>query len=118
MVITFYGTGLRAGELIGLRADSINFDNGQIRAIGIGAKERNVFMSAAVYKVLFKYFYHWRPKVASDYFSVLDSGRPLTRFYIAHRLAAYGRKAKISDVRVSAYTLRHSFAVNFLRNER
>jgi integrase/recombinase XerD len=115
MVITLYGTGLRIGELLGLRLTDINFDTGQVRVMGKGKRERFVYMSATVHKVLFKYAWHWRPKVASEYFFVHDSGRPLSRFYVEHRLQAYGRKAGISGARCSPHTLRHTFAVEYLR---
>ena len=52
----------------------------------------------------------------SDHFFVLDNGEPLSRFYVAHRLQVHGKKAGISGVRCSPHTLRHSFAVNYLRN--
>lgn len=115
IVITLYGTGLRVGELLGLRLDDINFDTGQIRVMGKGRRERFVYMSATVHKVLFKYLWHWRPKVPAEHLLVHDSGRPLSRFYVEHRLQAYGRKAGISGARCTPHTLRHTFAVEYLR---
>lgn len=84
--------------------------------MGKGCKERSVFMSATVYKVLLKYLWHWRPRVASEYFFAHDSGEPLSRFYVAHRLRVHGKKAGITGARCSPHTLRHSFALNYLRN--
>jgi integrase len=45
----------------------------------------------------------------------VENGQPLTRYYLAHRIRTYGRKAKISGIRCSPHTLRHSFAVEYLR---
>ncbi len=115
IVITLYGTGLRSAELTGLKLDCVDFDHGQIRVTGKGGKQRFVYMSATVFKVLFKYRHNRRPKVASDYFFIQENGQPLTRHYLAHRFQAYGKKAKISGVRCSPHTLRHSFAVGYLR---
>jgi integrase/recombinase XerD len=116
IVITLYGTGLRISELLGLSLGDLNFDSGQIKVMGKGGKERTVFMSATVLKVLFKYVHRWRPGVATDYIFVHSNGRPLTRFYFAHRLQTYGEKAGISDRRCSPHVLRHTFAVEYLRN--
>jgi integrase/recombinase XerD len=116
IIIVLYGTGLRISELLGVRMDDIDFDSAQIRVMGKGGRERAVYMSAKVFKVLFKYVAQWRPKVASDYVFVHADGRPLSRFYVAHRLRHYGREAGITKIRCSAHTLRHSFAVNYLRN--
>ncbi len=115
IVITLYGTGLRIGELLRLRLADVNLDTGQIRVMGKGKRERFVYVSATVHKVLFKYLWHWRPKRTSEHLFVHDSGRTLSRFYVEHRLHAYGRKAGITGVRCSPHTLRHTFAVEYLR---
>ena len=115
VIIALYGTGLRSSELTGLKLADINFDHGQIRVNGKGGKQRSVYMSATVFKVLFKYLHNWRPKMESDYFFVRESGQPLTRYYLAHQMQSYGKKAKISGIRCSPHTLRHSFAVEYLR---
>ena len=116
MVIALYGTAMRIGELTGLRLNDVHFDSGQLRVMGKGARERAISMTPTVYKALFKYANHWRPKVASDFFFVHENGRPLTRFYVDHKFEAWGRKAKISGVRCSPHTLRHTFSINLLRN--
>jgi len=116
IVVTLYGTGLRIGELLGLRLGDLNFDSGQIKVMGKGGKERTVFMSPTVFKVLFKYVRRWRPEVTTDYVFVHNNGRPLTRFYFAHRLQAYREKAGLSGRKCSPHVLRHSFSVDYLRN--
>jgi site-specific recombinase XerD len=115
IIIALYGTGMRSAELTGLKLEDVDLVGGQIRVTGKGGKQRSVYMSATVFKVLFKYLHNRRPKVGSDYFFVHDNGQPLTRYYLAHRLQAYGKKAKIKDIRCSPHTLRHSFAVGYLR---
>ena len=116
IVITLYGTGLRSAELTGLKLEDVDLVGGQVRVTGKGGKQRFVYMSATVFKVLFKYLQNRRPKVKSDYFFVQENGQPLTRYYLAHRLQAYCKKTKISGIRCSPHTLRHSFAVEYLRS--
>ena len=43
-------------------------------------------------------------------------GRPLDRSNVRKMVAACGRKAEIVGVRVSPHTLRHTFAVLYIRN--
>jgi len=116
MVITLYGTGLRLGELLGLKLSDMNLQSGQIKVLGKGAKERIVFMSATVFKVLLKYLHNWRPKVVSDHLFVHQDGRPLSRFYFEYRLRSHVGKAGLTNTRCTPHALRHSFAVNYLRN--
>jgi integrase/recombinase XerD len=106
---------VRIGELLGLRLTDVTFDTAQIKLMGKGARERFAYMSSTVYRVLFKYLHRWRPQVPSQYFFIHGNGQPLTRFYAAHRLQSYGKRAKIAGIRCSPHTLRHSFAVNYLR---
>jgi len=115
IIITLYGTGLRIQELLDLRLSDVNLESGQIKVMGKGARERYVYMSPTVYKVIFRYLNRWRPKVHSDHLFVHDNGQPLSRYYVAHRMQRYGRKAGITGVRCSPHTLRYSFAVNYLR---
>ncbi|MFC2069054.1 tyrosine-type recombinase/integrase [Chloroflexota bacterium] len=116
IVITLYGTGLRSSELTGLKLEDVDLGSGQIRVMGKGGKQRSVYMSATVFKVLFKYRHNWRPKVKSEYLFIHENGQPINRYYLAHRLHAYGKKAKIKGIRCSPHTFRHSFAVGYLRS--
>ena len=94
----------------------MDFDTGQFKVLGKGAKERILFMPPTVYKSMFKYRRRWRPKVASEYFFVTDDGKQLSRFNLEHRIHDYGQKAGIAGVQCSPHILRHSFAIEFLRD--
>jgi integrase/recombinase XerD len=72
-------------------------------------------MCSKVYKALFKYYSKWRPKINSDYFFVHEDGRRLTRFYFAHRIQAYVRKANLTKP-CTPHILRYSGAIALLRN--
>ena len=115
IIMTMYGTGMRISEVVDLSEDNVNFDSGQIKGVGKGKKERAVYMSASVYKALFKYYSQRRPKVTSNYFFIHEDGRPLTRFYFEHRMHSYVAKAGITTV-CTPHILRYSFAIQFLRN--
>jgi len=72
-------------------------------------------MSPKAYKVLYKYYSHWRPKVASSYFFIHEDGRKLTRSYFEHRMQAYVHKANISKA-CTPHVLRYSGAIQMLRD--
>jgi len=115
VIITMYGTGLRISEVVDLYEDKVNFDSGQIKVIGKGKKERSVFMSASVFKALYKYNSQQRPDVPSNYFFVHKDGRPLTRFYFEHRMHSFVEKSGMTKT-CTPHTLRYSFAIQFIRN--
>ena len=115
VIMALYGTGLRVGELLTLTLPDLSFDSGQITVVGKGMKERAVYMSASLYRALFKYCSQWRPAATCSYLFIHGDGRPLTRFYVAHRLQHYARKAGLTTRRTPRI-LRYSFAIQFLRN--
>ncbi len=115
IIILMYGTGLRISEVVDLSMDNVNFNSGQVKVIGKGKKERSVFMSASVFKALYKYKSQQRPQVTSKYFFVHEDGRPLTRFYFEHRMQVYVKKAGMAKT-CTPHTLRYSFSIQFLRN--
>ncbi len=110
-----YDTGARVSELLNLPEGNVNFDSGQIKVIGKGKKERTLFMSSKVYKALFKYARQYRSQMTSDCFFTHKDGRPLTRFYFAHRMHEYVKKAGITTV-CTPHILRYSYAIQFIRN--
>ena len=55
-------------------------------------------------------------RVHAAQFFLGPRGRPLDRSNVRKTVAGYGRKAGIEGVRVSPHTLRHTFAVLYIRN--
>ena len=45
-----------------------------------------------------------------------DDGKQLSRFNLEHRIHDYGQKAGIAGVQCRPHILRHSFAIEYLRN--
>jgi len=115
IIVTIYGTGLRINELTTLNLKAVDFDTGQLTVMGKGGKQRALFMSPKLFKALFKYRQRWRPNTGSDYFFITDTGRPLTRFYVAHRLKSHAKRASIDYPRFAPHALRYAFAIDSLR---
>ena len=118
IIETLYSCGLRVSELINLQITNIYFDEGFIRVIGKGNKERLVPVSASVRKEIEIYRdlvrVHQDIKPGHEDFLFLNRrGAKLTRvmiFTIIKNLAEeIGLKKKISP-----HTFRHSFATHLV----
>jgi integrase/recombinase XerD len=114
---TLYGSGLRVSELVGLDVDDLEMEEGSVRVMGKGSKERDVPLGGYARSALAAYLTRARPTLAtarsrSALFLNQRGGR-LTRQGCAKILAAQVRRAGIGK-RVTPHTLRHSFATHLL----
>lgn len=115
---TLYSCGLRVTELVNLRFEELFFDEGFIRVIGKGNKQRLVPVSPSVEKEIAIYCTqirnHMSIKKGQESFVFLNRrGAKLTRvmiFTIIKNLAAEIGLRK----RISPHTFRHSFATHLL----
>jgi integrase/recombinase XerD len=112
-----YGAGLRVSELVGLDVDDLEMDEGSVRVLGKGSKERDVPLGRYARAALAAYLTRGRPSLAtarsrSALFLNQRGGR-LSRQGCAKILAAHVRSAGIGK-RVTPHTLRHSFATHLL----
>lgn len=104
-------TGLRVGELVGLRlADLLAAPTAtqpaRLRALGKGQKERVVLLTADAYAVL-QAWLDERPSSASTHVFLNARGQPLTVSGIEWLLRRYGQQA---GVPLTPHQLRHTFA--------
>ena len=119
LIVTLLDTGIRCGEITGLRLDDVNLESRLLKVWGKGSKERLVPIGAKVQKAIWKYLSRYRPEPATpryDQVFLTRDGHPLTKDRLEAIIERYGRKAGITGVRVSPHTFRHTMAVTFLRN--
>jgi integrase/recombinase XerD len=115
ILLTFMDTGMRLSELASLSLDDIDFDNGYLRVMGKGNKERYVPFGQKVAKALLKYKLKHRPDpLDNDRFWLTKDGRPLTADRIEKIVSYCGDKAGLNHC--YAHKLRHTSAVMYLRN--
>ena len=55
MIATLWSTGLRTFECAGLRWEDVNFDEGTLRVVGKGGKERQIFLNERIWDTLQDY---------------------------------------------------------------
>lgn len=112
LVLTAIDTGLRVEELVSLSRSDVDFEHLTLRVVGKGNKHRLVPMSVELRKILWRHLSkHQFPRV----FSTLQ-GAKLSKRNLLRDFKELCTTIGISGVRCSLHTLRHSFAVNYLRN--
>lgn len=112
-----YGAGLRVSELTGLDVDDVDLDEGAVRVIGKGNKQREVPVGRMAREAVEAYLQRGRPALASPasraaLFLNTRGGR-LTRQSVGTLVSKSARSAGI-DRAVSPHDLRHSFATHLL----
>jgi site-specific recombinase XerD len=104
-------SGLRISEALGIRPEDVDYDNMLIRVTGKGNKQRLVPMSLELRKVLFR----WTQRAPKGFVFGTRRGTMLTVRNFQRDLKGVCQVIGISDVRCSPHTLRHTFAVSYLR---
>ncbi|BCM89021.1 tyrosine recombinase XerD [Abditibacteriota bacterium] len=113
-------TGVRASELCGLTWGDVQLypNYGQARVLGKGKKERKVNFSRVAARALWKYSQE-SPRTAQAPVFLSDrginGGGALTRSGLLQLFDRLGTEADLTGVRCSPHTMRHTFAIKFLR---
>lgn len=118
IVVTLFDTGLRLAEIAGLQLADVHFDDGYVRVIGKGNKERMVPLGRMASEALERYIRKSRkprfPFIENLFLN--RAGQPLTSSGVAQVLAELANQAKIPRAHAAPHAFRRSFAVNYLRN--
>ncbi len=140
MLEILYATGLRVSELIGLQTSQLSFQQGVIRVIGKGDKERLVPVGEIALEWVIKYYQQARPQLltkkqcankagsrsnsqnnsqnysqCSEIF-VTKRGGAMTRQAFWYMIKRYAVVAGIDSEHLSPHTLRHAFATHLLNH--
>ena len=112
-----YATGIRVGELVGLKIGDVDLAQGQAVVFGKGSKERIVPLHRHAAARIRLYLQEGRPRLvreqATDALFLSTRGRPLSpeavRRILDRHLTATG-----ASVSVSPHALRHTFATHLV----
>jgi integrase/recombinase XerD len=116
---TFYGTGIRAGELAKLKTIDVDTEDKVLRVLlGKGAKDRNVPLTRAAAEAIEAYVLHGRPKIRGAIkspwlFLALRGGRMYPDL-LNGVVQAAGKKTGL-EKHATCHTLRHSVATHLLK---
>jgi len=114
IILTFLDTGVRLSELVAMQINDIDFDNGIIKVLGKGRKERFVRIGKETQKVVLRYLLARKDKLACLWIG--ENGQAIKARGIQSLIKRLGKRAGITDARCSPHTFRHTFAVSCLRN--
>ncbi len=113
-----YSCGLRVSEIVNLKMQNIDFEEGMIRFKGKGEKERIVPVGEKGIKYLQKYLgesrYEINSNVSSDYVFINRSGRKITRQGFWKILKKYAKRSEINK-NIYPHIFRHSFATHMIQ---
>jgi integrase/recombinase XerD len=118
MLETLYSCGLRVSELVNLKITNIYFEEGFIRVIGKGNKERLVPVSSTVEKEinLYKNFTRVHQEIQPGHEDILflnRRGAKLTRIMIYTIIQQLAQQIRLRKS-ISPHTFRHSFATHLV----
>ena len=123
MLELMYASGLRVSELVALRSFHVGFNEGVLRVLGKGSKERLVPFGEQARDWLERYLREARPALLggrqSDALFVTSAGRTpgtaMSRVMFWNLVKRYARAAGVTAP-LSPHTLRHAFATHLLNH--
>ncbi|MGH8269809.1 MAG: site-specific tyrosine recombinase XerD, partial [Steroidobacteraceae bacterium] len=119
MLEVLYATGLRVSELVNLRYGQVNQNQGVIRILGKGNRERLIPLGEEAVRWLADFEQGSRGEILlerqTDFLFPTRRGDRMTRQAFWHIIKRYARKAGIPK-ELSPHTLRHAFATHLLNH--
>jgi integrase/recombinase XerD len=119
MLEVLYATGLRVSELVNLKATQVNLNQGVLRIIGKGDRERLIPLGDEAVRWVTQFVRGARSEILLDrqteYLFPTRRGDRMTRQAFWHIIKRYARKAGVQK-ELSPHTLRHAFATHLLNH--
>ena len=116
MVEVLYATGMRVSEILSLRSDSINFQDGWVRVMGKGMKERLIPINPSAVSWLKKYVGMRErrfPNLDSAELFLNRRGKKISRVQFWREIRDIGKKAGLKEP-LHPHLFRHTFATHLL----
>ena len=110
---TFYSTGIRVSELVGLNIEDVDFIAGIVKVLGKGKKERIVPIGEQALSTIRAYLEKRKRQQEAGALFLNKNGKRITDRGIRNVVVKYIRIASMRHG-VSCHTFRHSFATHLL----
>ena len=117
MIATLWCTGLRPFECAGLHWSNVNFDEGTLRVIGKGGKERQIFLNERIWDILQDYALAIEYQDDDPIFFTMKGGgipedkKPFCPSNLNEAVKNMGKKAGL-EKEINTMTFRHTFATH------
>jgi integrase/recombinase XerD len=119
MLEVLYATGVRVSELINLKMSQINLNQGVLRIIGKGDRERLIPLGDEAQDWVKQFVEGPRIEILlerqTEYLFPTRRGDRMTRQAFWHIIKRYAKKAGVKK-KLSPHTVRHAFATHLLNN--
>ena len=119
MLELMYASGLRVSELVGLKTFHLSLNEGVLRVMGKGNKERLVPFGQLAREAIVRYIKEGRPDILkgqqTDDLFVTGHGHGMSRVMFWMLVKKYALRAGINSP-LSPHTLRHAFATHLLNH--
>ena len=119
MLEVLYATGVRVSELINLKMSQINLNQGVLRIVGKGDRERLIPLGDEAQDWIKEFVDGPRIEILlerqTDYLFPTRRGDRMTRQAFWHIIKRYAKKAGVKK-KLSPHTVRHAFATHLLNN--
>jgi integrase/recombinase XerD len=119
MLEVLYATGVRVSELINLKLSQINLNQGVLRIVGKGDRERLIPLGDEAQDWIREFIDGPRGEILlerqTEYLFPTRRGDRMTRQAFWHIIKRYAKKAGVSK-KLSPHTVRHAFATHLLNN--
>ncbi len=119
MLEMMYAAGLRVSELLALKSIDVSINDGVVRVVGKGDKERIVPIGEEAMVWLARYLREGRPALLAgrmcDALFVTQNAQAMTRQWFWKTIKHYARQAGLA-MAISPHTLRHAFATHLLNH--
>lgn len=119
MLELLYASGLRVSELAGLNCDSLNMEQGLVRVLGKGKKERLVPVGKVALLALQNYLNqrsHWLGGAKNEAALFLNKGGSRLSVRSVERIIDKYWKQSGIEKHITPHVLRHTFATHLLNN--
>jgi len=114
IVNMLYATGMRRSEIIDLRVQDIAIEEGYIRTLGKGQKERRIPIGTELSEHILSYIsLREERRPDSDHFFVTDKNKKLYPKFV-YNVVKRSLALKTSSKHITPHALRHSFATHLL----
>lgn len=110
-----YATGMRRGELVGLKDSSFDLFNQNVKVLGKRNKERIIPLFPSLVKKIEYYLIEKQTNQNTSYFFIDDQNQPITSHYVYKTVCNSFEKVS-TKLKRSPHLLRHSFATHMLNN--
>lgn len=114
---TIYGLGLRVSECCNLKLNQVNLEDGFVKILGKGNKERLIPIPSKTNDLMKQYYKEIRPlwayNISVNNFFINDKGKPIYSKYVELMLNKVVNKVGI-DKKITPHKLRHSYATHLL----